>query len=128
MQYSLKETPEFGRGLYAQLDLKEGKLLFTAELLVLSQNDTVKVNETDLKYYTFKYNDTQDCLVLGDGEIFNHSDQPNMGYKLLDWGDTGRQVMAFYILRDIPAGEQLFIDYSSDIKVNASAYTVNLIK
>lgn len=126
MNYVIKTYPEMGRGLEALHDLQTGEVLFTAELLILSPADTIKVNETDLQYYTFKYNDTQDCLVLGDGEIFNHSDTPSIGYKLIDWGAQGRKVMVFYALRDVRAGEQLFIDYNADVTVDVSKYTVNL--
>jgi hypothetical protein len=125
MQYFLKVTEEMGRGLYAAYDLQPSKILFTAELLVLNCADTLKVNETDLKYYTFKYTDDQDCLVLGDGEIFNHDDSPNIGYRLID--SDGRKVMMFYTLKEIKQGDQLFIDYSADTKVTATDYKVNLI-
>lgn len=126
MNYYLKTTEEMGRGLYSCFDLEAGKILFTAELLVLNPEDTVAVNKTDLKYYTFKFDDTQDCLVLGDGEIFNHSDTPNIGYKLINY--DGRKVMMFYTLTEIKERAQLFIDYNSDVKVETKDYTVNLIK
>jgi len=125
MNYYLKATEEMGRGLYALYNLQPGKILFTAELLVLSEQDTKTVGTTDLQYYTFKYNETQDCLVLGDGEIFNHSEVPNIGYKLMDF--DGRKVMAFYTLSQIEKDEQLFIDYAADVKVDAGQYTKNLI-
>lgn len=124
-QHYLKVTEEMGRGLYAVQDLRKDMLLFTCELLVLSQKDTLTVNDTDLKYYTFKYNETQDALVLGDGEIFNHSNNPNIGYKLIDY--DSRKVMAFYTLCEISRDEQLFIDYSADISVNVKEYTINLV-
>jgi SET domain-containing protein len=120
MQYYIKSTAEMGRGLYALTDLDAGKILFSAELLVLSPDDTIKVNETDLKYYTFKYNDTQDCLVLGDGEIFNHNDTANIGYRLVD--SDGRKIMLFYTLSPILAHDQLFINYSADIAVQTESY------
>lgn len=119
--YYLKSTEEMGRGLYAAIGgIQEGKILFQAELLVLSEQDTKVVNTTDLQYYTFKYSETQDCLVLGDGEIFNHSDTPNIGYKLENY--QGRKVMVFYALTNIEHGEQLFIDYNADTKVNTTSY------
>jgi SET domain-containing protein len=124
--YYLKTTTEMGRGLYSTNNIKKDKILFTAELLVLSPEDTKKVNETDLKYYTFVYNETQDCLVLGDGEIFNHSESANIGYKIIDFDD--RKVMAFYTLRDVEQHEQLFIDYSADsTTAKPEDYTINLI-
>lgn len=125
MNYILKVTQEFGRGLYASFDIPKDKILFTAELLVLSEQDTKVVNTTDLQWYTFKYDDTRDCLVLGDGEIFNHNDSPNVGYKLGDF--DGRKVMYFYTVKDVKADEQLFIDYGADVVVKTNEYKVNLI-
>lgn len=118
--YYLKMHETMGRGLFAMQDIPAQRVLFTAELLVLSEVDTVTVNTTDLQYYTFKYNEKQDCLVLGDGEIFNHSDTPNVGYKLIDF--DGRKVMAFYTLRDVVPHEQLFIDYNADVVVSVQDY------
>jgi len=126
MNYVIKVSEEMGRGLYALHDIASQKFLFHAELLVLNEQDTIKVNETDLKYYTFKYNEVQDCIVLGDGEIFNHSDTPNVGYTLIDTDDGNRKLMMFYTLKDIKEGEQLFIDYNADTKVNTNSYKVNL--
>jgi SET domain-containing protein len=124
MLYYLKTSPEMGRGLYAMYDLQAGKILFTAELLVLSESDTHLVNKTDLQYYTFKYSETQDCLVLGDGEIFNHDTDPNIGYKLIDF--DGRKVMMFYTLKNITQNDQLMIDYGADVNVDTSKYVINL--
>jgi SET domain-containing protein len=126
MDYYIKTTPEMGRGLYSVSGFEPHKILFTAELLVLSEQDTKTVNTTDLKYYVFKYNETQDCLVLGDAELFNHDISPNIGYKLMDFDD--RKVMCFYTLRQIKEHEQLFIDYAADEKVNVDNYTINMIR
>jgi len=116
-----------GRGLYATQDINKGELIFVAELLVLSETDTKLVNLTDLQYYTFKYNEKQDCLVLGDGEIFNHADQPNVGYQLVKHASEDRQIMLFHAIQDVKQGDQLMIDYAADTKVDASKYNVNLI-
>ena len=109
-----------GRGVEAMTAIKADSIIAVCELLVLSQDDTVKVNQTDLQYYTFKYNELQDCLVLGLGEIFNHSDMPNTRYEIK--GIDGRDMMVFTTLRDIEAGEQLFTDYNADVKVNMYDY------
>lgn len=122
--YKIKMTQEFGRGLYATRKIYQGELITVCELLVLSEIDTPIVNSTDLKYYTFKYNDKQDCLVMGIGEMFNHSDSPNVSFRLETWID--RKVMVFQAVSDIDTNCQLFIDYNSDIKVDLSKYTVNL--
>ena len=127
MQHYIKETAEFGRGLYATHDLQPGQIVFSAELLVLSPEDTIKLQATDLKDYVFTFNATQDCLVLGDGELFNHSDANNVGFKLGKHGE--RTVMYFYALTEIKAGSQLFINYADDLRhgETLSQYEKNLI-
>jgi SET domain-containing protein len=124
---AVKLFPDMGRGVISLLTLKQedvGMILMECELLVLDKNDTTKVNETELKHYTFKYTDDQDCLVLGQGEIFNHSDTPNVSYSLRDVVENGetRQLMIFKLQRPVKRGEQLFIDYNADTKVNTDEY------
>src|SRR5665213_2381554 len=109
-----------GRGVMATSPIPQGNVVMICELLVLDQHDTRMVNMTELQHYTFKFNESQDCLVLGLGEIFNHSDTPSVSYKLID--KDGRKMMAFTALRTIFAGEQLFIDYNADTKVDVSSY------
>lgn len=123
--YKITYSEQYGRELTASNPINAGEQITVCELLVLNKADTKLVDQTDLKYYVFKYNDTQDCIVLGDGEIFNHSDTPNVGYKLIDLDN--RKVMLFYALKDIKPGEQLFTDYNSDVKVDTSSYKVNML-
>lgn len=111
---------EMGRCLYSVNPIHAGMVIMQCELLVLSEVDTPLVNETDLKYYTFKFNDKQDCLVLGLGEIFNHHDKPNVSYELIDIG--GRKVMQFRATENIWSDTQLFIDYAADTAVNTEGY------
>ena len=119
-------TEEFGRGVYANRLIMTGETISLCDILPLSKEDTVKVNETDLKYYTFKFTEDRDCLVLGEGELYNHSDSPNIGYRLIK--HAGRQVMEFYALRLIQDSEQLFINYEADVKVNADSYKTNILE
>ena len=128
-KYYVMNTQEFGRAVFANTDLKAGDVVSYCEVLVLSENDSKTVNTTDLKWYTFTYNDKQDCLVLGDGEIFNHDDNASVKYELINL--NGRPLMAFTMLRDVSKHEQLFIDYNADVKEKKddvlSNYNVNLI-
>lgn len=125
MNHFIRHTQEFGRGLYARELIQPGQVIMECELLVLSPGDTIKVNETDLQYYTFKYNETQDCLVLGDGELFNHDNNPNCIYELVE--KDGRKFMRFTAIKKIMPIEQIFIDYQADTKVKVSDYNVNLV-
>jgi uncharacterized protein len=118
--YYIKQTTEFGRGLYANRSIDAYSQIMLCELLILSPPDTLVVNTTDLKHYTFVFNKEKDCLVLGDGEIFNHSDEPNVSYKLVYYNN--RYFMDFCSNKNIRAGQQLFIDYNADTKVNVNDY------
>ena len=118
--YSVKTSPKSGRGLYADRDIYAGEPVMTCELIVLSEKDTKTLQETDLRFYTFEFNDKQDCLLLGDGELFNHSDVPNVSFKLKRY--KNRMVMFFQCIRDIQSGEELCIDYTSDIVINVDEY------
>jgi SET domain-containing protein len=127
MQYFIKQCEQYGRGLYAATDLQGNKILFSAELLVLSEQDTRTVASTELRDYVFTFDERRDCLVLGDGELFNHSDVPNVGYKLGKHAE--RTVMYFYTLVDVTAGSQLFIDYKKDLREGEklAQYATNLM-
>lgn len=128
--YSVQMIEGMGRGVIAERDIKLGEVITNCEILVLSPEDTLKVNETDLRWYTFIFDKStnQDCLVMGDGEIFNHDDNANVLYGLIDW--NGRKLMRFQASRDIKKGEQLFIDYRQDEESLFDVlgnYTTNLI-
>jgi SET domain-containing protein len=120
--YSVQMVEGMGRGVIAERDIKLGEIITNCELLVLNRRDTRMVNETSLEYYTFVYDrdESLDCLVLGDGEIFNHSDEANTLYGLIDF--DGRKLMRFQAARDIKKGEQLFIDYNADTAINSGDY------
>lgn len=118
--YSVKMTETMGRGVFAEKDFGKGDIITNCEVLVLSEKDTTSINATDLQYYTFKYNEAQDCLVLGDGEIFNHDNNANVIYGLIEF--DGRKLMQFQAIRPIKKGEQLFIDYNYDIQVDTHGY------
>lgn len=127
--YYVRLTKDMGRGVFADRDFKVGEVITHCELLVLSPEDTVKVNQTNLEFYTFKYSPTQDCLVLGDGEIFNHADSPNVSYEIVTITDSvgTRSLMKFTTLKPILQDEQMFIDYGADVSVDATKYRTNLI-
>lgn len=113
MKYYVMNTEQFGRAIFAHTDLKAGEVVMYCEVLVLSAKDTPVVNTTDLQWYTFTYNDTQDCLVLGDGEIFNHNDRPDVSYELINLNN--RPMMVFRMIHDVSKDSQLFIDYNADV-------------
>ena len=51
------------------------------------------------------------CFALGVGSLFNHTDSPNLSYA----ADPSRRALVFTATRAIAIGEELTIDYNSDI-------------
>jgi hypothetical protein len=120
--------PDMGRGMATFGGLQKGCFIMQCELLVLNASDTLILDvKTELKHYTFNFNDLQDCLCLGNGELFNHSDTPNVSYELKNFEQDGqiRKVMMFTATRDIEPGEQLFIDYTQDMLVDTDKYVTS---
>lgn len=123
LNHEIRYVEKFGRCIFSNRDIVKGEIIAVCELLVLDVRDTVLVNETGLKHYTFKYSHTKDCLVLGIGELFNHDTAANVEYKLEKYGSTAgtqaqkngdRMVMVFTASVDVPSDTQLFIDYEAD--------------
>ncbi len=124
-----ESSANMGRCIHASRDITKGDKIMHCELLVLPEFDSLLVNDTVLKHYVFKYNERQDCIVLGLGSMFNHAPTiettpnetlANVKYELASWGD--RSLMFFIATRDIKQGEQLFIDYAQDTNVDVAEY------
>lgn len=128
--YAIQVYPEMGRGLQALHGIKQGTLIKEEEVLLLSAEDSIVLNATGLRYYTFSVDTKRDCLVLGDGELYNHNDSPNTGYVLVYDNVQNRHKMRFYALCDIETGEQLFIDYNADIRddINNNGISIDAYK
>lgn len=127
-RYYVLMTEQYGRAVFAEKHLKKGETVCYCEVLPLNEKDTITVNTTDLQHYTFTFDDKRDCLVLGDGEIFNHSDTANVKYELVNL--NGRPLMHFSMTKDANRDEQLFIDYNADVSDKSdvlSKYTLNLV-
>lgn len=113
MKYYIQETKDFGRGLYADRLMFPSDIVAVCEIIPLTPKDTETLESTGLKYYKFKMNESQDCIVLGDGSLFNHAAKPNVSFSL-ERDHTGRYRMIFRTRGIVKKGTQLFIDYTAD--------------
>lgn len=120
MKTNIRMVPGMGRGVFSTSFIFKDEVIARCEILILNEIDTTVVNETELQFYTFNYDDDRDCLVLGDGEIFNHSETPNVRYRLVEY--DGRKVMEFSAIEQMEGNEQLFIDYRADGDVEVEKY------
>jgi SET domain-containing protein len=108
----IRQTTEKGRGVFACVNLPEGKLVEVAPVLVLSAEERVHVEKTSLYNYIFEWGDDvkQCCVGFGYTSMYNHASPSNCDYDM----DFDNQTISILTMKDIAAGEELTINYSDD--------------
>jgi uncharacterized protein len=93
-----------GRGVFASQDIAAGQIV---EICPTLEVEDTAASGT-LRDYVFSSNDDENMAILplGYGPLYNHSSEANCEYV-----EHGPQLIAFVARRDVPAGEELTIDY-----------------
>lgn len=106
----VKKTKTMGRGVFATQDITANATIHQADFIKVPEEE---VNKTPtFAKYVFQYSKKYSVLCLGVGSLFNHSNEPNAEVCFSKIGD--REVMEFYAIKDIKAGEQIFISYGGE--------------
>jgi SET domain-containing protein len=106
---------EFGHGVFATKNIPAETTLEECHHLRIKEQDCSGIID-DYVYGLESGNNNPEetseyySLPLGLGSIFNHSEEHNTEY----WHDTERDLIVFYAIKDVAAGEQLFINYGKD--------------
>ncbi len=105
-------SPLGGRGVFSAAPIPEGSLIEICPVIVCPQEDLPIIHCTRLHDYYFLWGDDQkECAIaLGFGSLYNHSFDPNAIYM----PDFNGDVITFYSLRDIEAGEEITVNYNGD--------------
>lgn len=98
-----------GRGVFSCTDLSSDVTIEIAPVIILRDPEAALLRQTLLYNYFFRWGESLGtvALCLGFGSLYNHSESPNVGYVK----EFQREVIRFYTLRPIKAGEELFTDY-----------------
>lgn len=105
----IKAVDGRGRGVYCASDLANGDLIELCPTLVLPKGDFEKIHASHLHDYYFLWEqEGQTALALGYGSLYNHAAQSNADYEM----DFEARTIAIIAQRDIPAGEEICIDYT----------------
>ena len=104
--YYLGKDKVKGRGLYAAHDLKKDQILMECPILKFGKNDTDLILRTKLDNYAFTYDSEHTCILFGYGMMMNHSDTPNVKYRL-----SNEDLFVFTLSKNVKKGEELCIDY-----------------
>jgi uncharacterized protein len=110
-----------GRGVFARRDIAADEVFERVPVLLIPRAQVfgpgdVAQRAARISWYVFSWLPTKRdyvALSLGYGSIYNHSDTPNAKY-----GMHLPDVMEFFALRPIAAGEEITIDYHGDERTN----------
>lgn len=99
-----------GRGVFTSESIPAGTLVELAPVIVMSGNERLLLDQTLLHDYIFEWGKKLDqCAVaLGLVSIYNHSYKANCQYGMY----YNRQAISVIAVRDIEAGEELFLNYN----------------
>lgn len=106
---------KFGHGVFATKHIPANTTLEECHHLRIREQNCSGIIDDYVYGLETNHDDPEEAseyysLPLGWGCIFNHADKHNTEY----WHDTERDLIVFYTIKDVSAGEQLFINYGKD--------------
>ncbi|MBS1566246.1 MAG: SET domain-containing protein-lysine N-methyltransferase [Bacteroidetes bacterium] len=103
---------KMGRGVFSAEDIPADTVIEVAPVIVMSAADRLLLDKTLLHDYIFEWGPMQEqcCMALGYVPVYNHSYHSNCEYEM----DFDEQTISVKTMRDIRAGEELFINYNGD--------------
>ncbi len=123
MSYALtiKNTPDKGRGVFAEKDFKKGEIVEVCPVVVITEEEYNKLADTIFAYYLYPWKGETSALVLGYGSVYNHSYSPN-----IDWDQDFKSKSFLYTaLEDIKKGDELTVNYNGNAEPNESVDWMN---
>lgn len=119
--FVVKTTKKYGRGLYANKNIKKGEIINISPVLVIEKSEANKIVDTILNIYVFEWSKDASALSFGYGSLFNHSKKPNVTYM----NNFSTKEIFFITSRNIKKGEQLFINYGYEPEYGIQVYNRN---
>ncbi|ULQ52917.1 SET domain-containing protein [Flavihumibacter fluvii] len=105
-------TKTMGRGVFTTEALPVNTVIEISPVIVLSASDRLLVDQTSLCNYVFEWGEDrkQCCMALGYVPVYNHAYASNCEYEM----DFEAELIRITTVRDIAAGEELYINYNGD--------------
>ncbi|MBS1654965.1 MAG: SET domain-containing protein-lysine N-methyltransferase [Bacteroidetes bacterium] len=103
-------TEKMGRGVFTSEDISSGTIIEIAPVIVMTTEERKLLDQTKLHDYIFEWGEEKNhcCMALGYVPVYNHSYPSNCDYEM----DFDNQLISIRSMRDIKAGEELFINYN----------------
>lgn len=108
----IKESKQKGLGVFATEQIEEGTLIEVSPVILLSPEDTKKIDETHLYNYYFSWGEDQksSAIALGYVSLYNHQVDANCIYETY----FEDKVIKIITRKSIQKGEELTINYHHD--------------
>ena len=109
---TIADTPNMGRGVFTSESIAKGTVVEVSPVIVMGQADRLLLDQTPLHDYIFEWGDdrTLCCMAMGYVPVYNHATPSNCEYEM----DYDEDTITVTAVRDIEAGEELFINYNGD--------------
>jgi SET domain-containing protein len=103
-------TKKMGRGVFTSEPIVTGTLIELAPVIVMTAAERIHLDKTLLHDYIFEWGKNLDqcAMALGFIALYNHSYTANCQYGMY----YKQQSISIISVRDIAAGEELFINYN----------------
>lgn len=97
------------RCVFCSEKIEKGSTIELSHVIVLNAEDTKAIHKTSLHNYYFLWDVEKgtSAIALGFGSLYNHSDDPNTDFEI----QPAEELIRFFAVKDIEAGEELCIDY-----------------
>ncbi len=101
-----------GRGVFTTEPIPAGTVVEISPVIVMNAGERKHLDQTTLHDYIFEWGDdlSQCCMALGYVPLYNHSYTSNCEYEM----DFAAELIRVTAVRDIVAGEEIFINYNGD--------------
>jgi SET domain-containing protein len=103
---------EKGRAVFADEFIPAGATIETAPVLTFPREQWALIEQTQFCEYCYFWGEEllDGAMALGMGSLYNHSFEPNARYLR----HVEAQCIEYVALQDIPAGEEITINYNGD--------------
>jgi len=110
-------SPKKGKGIFAKKVIKKGTLVEKAHIILISNKEYEKIQDTILYQYVFEWDDPNkpdflNAIALSQCQFFNHSYKPNLKYVY----DYENQIIEYRTIRHVSNGEELTVNYNGHVR------------
>lgn len=105
-------TETMGRGVFTSEEITAGTIVELSPVIIMSLEERKLLDQTLLHDYIFEWGNEKEkcCMALGYVPVYNHSYESNCEYEM----DFEENRISIKTVRNINAGEELFINYNGD--------------